>query len=75
MTYQGGDNFKRIILPAELAEGKSERRGGAAISACREMKERIWPSDSALGGTKDNVVLGVFSSLELLFTAGVIEYA
>lgn len=49
MTYQGGDNFKRIILSAELAEGKSERRGGAAISACREMKERIWPSGSALG--------------------------
>lgn len=33
MTYQGGDDFKGIILSAELVEGKGKRRGGAAISA------------------------------------------
>lgn len=72
MTYQGGDDCKGIILSAELAEGKGKRRGRAAISACREMKERTWPSDSFLGGTKD--VLGIFTFMELLFSAGVIEY-
>jgi len=37
MTSQGGDDFKAIILSADLAEGKVKRRGGAA---CREINER-----------------------------------